>query len=80
MFETDKLSLRVDGEEFERVRLQFELELGIPVGPTKVVIEHLLTGPFTLSDSYLVEVRQECGDWQPVTLCYFVTLLQLYQE
>lgn len=76
----ENLNLRVNGREYQRVGLQYELKDGHPSGPNQVVIKDDPVAPFTLTDDFLIELQEGDGDWKQVTLRYLVTLLQAYRE
>lgn len=73
-----ELSLRIDGEGFEDVRLRYSMEDGVPFGPIQVIIWNPVVGLFTLSDDYHIELKEDGCNWQKVTLCYLITILQSY--
>lgn len=75
-----RLSLRVNGREYTRVVLQCGLQDGYPVGPQQVVIQDDTIPAFSLTDDFLIELREDEGDWKRVTLRFLLTLLLTYSD
>jgi hypothetical protein len=80
MPKTENLSLRVNGIEYTRVGLQYELVDGMPTGPNQVVIKDDPIAPFPLTEEFFIELKEGEGEWKRVSLAYLKTLLQAYRE
>lgn len=76
----ENLSLRVNGFVYEHVGLQCEIVDGYPSGPKEVVVKDDPVGPFALTDDCVIELKENGGDWRPVSVPYLITLLQTYLE
>lgn len=80
MPEAKKLNLRINGQPYERVRLQYELVDEHPKGPNQIVIEDPALGDFVLTNEFTIELQEEGREWHTVTLTYLTTLLQTYRD
>jgi hypothetical protein len=74
----ENLSLRINGREHSRVSLRLSVEGGYPGGTPEVVIEDEFLGTFALTRAFTIELKEGGGDWEQVTLLYFITMLNQY--
>jgi hypothetical protein len=75
----DTLSLRINGQEYTKVKLRFKMEGGYPGGQVEVVIPDDFLGTFPLTSEFDIELKEEGGGWKKVTLPYLVSMLEAYR-
>jgi hypothetical protein len=80
MHNTEKLSLRVNGQDCPQVTLRFKMEDGYPGGPVEVVIPDPTFGPIVLTNDFLIELKEEDRDYKPVALTYLISMLEAHRE
>ena len=77
----ENLSLRVNGRDYNRIKLQYEIKNGFPTVSPEIVIEDSLLGAMRITDECIIEMKdQQEGDWKRVTLLYLVTLMETYRS
>jgi hypothetical protein len=76
----ENLSLRINGQEHSRVSLRLSIEGGYPGGTPELVIDDEFLGTFALTQAFTIELKEGGGDWEQVTLPYFITMLGVHHE
>jgi hypothetical protein len=76
----NELSLRVNGKHYKRVIFRFTLQWDLLGSSPDVVIADEPCGSFTLSDHFVVELKEDGHDWRKLSLAHFVALVQLHQH
>ena len=74
----ENLSLKINGQEYSRVTLRLSLEGGFPGGDRAVVIADDFLGTFALTPDCTIELKEDGGDWEPVTLPYLIAMLNVH--
>jgi hypothetical protein len=76
----EKLSLKVNGQQYERVTLRLKMEDGYPGGPPEVVIPDDFLGPMVLTDEFQIELQEDGKEFTPVALPYLIGMLEAYRD
>jgi hypothetical protein len=77
---TEKLSLRINGQRYDHIKMRMKMEGGYPGGPWEVVIPDDFFGPIILTDDFTIDLQEDGGEWEPVTLAYLIGMLESHRD